>query len=210
MERVFNQIVSLGPNCRAKFQIRQNFNKYSGRRGVFDWQGTPPEALIEYLRRDYVGMFERDDLQIIDGKVSNRRFGTSYLHLFPDVVTEEILEAHYPAARENHDRWCRTTKTVLTSDLSTLFVLCKPVAKPEMDEIARLIEQMAPHRKFLLLPCPDGDDEQDWAGDHALWREHLSRFEIRPPLRMTLALKLRRLLRKILRKRNHFPLAGDF
>lgn len=210
MEYVFSQIVSLGPNCRAKFQIRQNFNKYSGRRGVFDWQGTPPAALIEYLRRDFIGMFERDDLQIVDGTVTNRRFGTSYKHLFPNGVTEEILDAHYPVARENHDRWCKTTKTLLTSNLATLFVLCKPVAKPEMDEIERLVKQMAPHRRYLLLACPDGDDEENWAGDHALWREHLSRFVIRPPLRMTLGLKIRRLFRRTFRTRGRFSRSDDF
>jgi hypothetical protein len=193
MPRVFQQIVGLGPDCRTIHQIRERFGRVSGRRGVFDWQGTPPAAVIEYLRRDFAGMFERDDLQIADGKVSNRRFGTSYKHLFPDGATEEVVNARYPAVRKKHERWCRTTRGLIRNGLSTLFVLGLPVASRDMDEMSVLLENAAPGRDFLLLAPPDGDSRDDWRGNYDLWRRHFSRFSIEPPLGRRINLKFYRL-----------------
>ncbi|UVK36326.1 hypothetical protein LHFGNBLO_003234 [Mesorhizobium sp. AR10] len=181
MARVFKQAVSLGPVCRGKFHIKKVL-AYGGKRGVFDGQVTPPSALIEYLRRDFVGMFERDDLYIENKRVFNRRFGTNHIHEFPEDVTEATLDLLYPEARRKHDVWCANTRKALTCGLSTLFVLSRPVAKPDLAEITDLVQGMAPRRKFLLLPSPEDDSGDDWTGNHALWRDHLSRFMIRPPL----------------------------
>jgi hypothetical protein len=208
MARVFQQIVSLGPDCRTIHQIRERFGRVSGRRGVFDWQGTPPAAVMEYLRRDFVGMFERDDLQVADGKVSNRRFGTSYKHLFPDGVTEAVLDARYPAVRKNHDRWCKTTRALIRNGRSTLFVLGLPVTGRDMDELSMLVEKAAPGRDFLLLAPPEGDRSDDWRGDYDLWREHFSPFSIEPLLGRRISLKFYRLGKRMF-FRNSNPLDAD-
>jgi hypothetical protein len=199
MPSVFKQAASLGPDCRGKFHIKKIL-LHGGKRGVFDGQVTPPAALIEYLRRDFVGMFERDDLYVQDGRVLNRRFGTNHIHEFPEDVTDEMLDSLYPQARRKHDVWCATTKQTLTCKLSTLFVLSRPVTKSEQDIIAELIQRMAPRRTFLLLAAPDGDAGADWTGNHALWREHLSRFLIRPPVWTRIRLWLYRLRERRRRK----------
>lgn len=194
---VFQQIVSLGPNCRAKFHIRKIFGEHISRRGVFDWQVTPVPAVAEYIRRDFNGLFERDDLHVVDGVVFNKRFGTSHMHEFPKDIAENTLDALYAKAREGHDIWCAVSRMALNNDLSTLFVLARPVSAGDMAEISGLIEKARPGRRFLLLAAPEGDHDNHWSGDHEVWKAHLSTFQIRWPLSAIMAEQMQRLRKNV-------------
>ncbi|WP_378950167.1 hypothetical protein [Mesorhizobium sp. ANAO-SY3R2] len=193
----FQQVISLGPNCRARFHIDNLLGKYKAKRGVFDWQGTPSGAVIEYLRRDFQGLFERCDLVIEDRFVRNRRFGTSHRHAFPEGLAESLLDELYPLARARHDLFCKVTRGALRNGLSTLFVLCKPIPPEHMEEIAELIEQVHPGRRFAILPAPEGDHDDHSAGDSDRWAKHLSRFTLRPPLSVVAKCQLRRFRRNL-------------
>lgn len=171
--------------------------KYATKRGVFDWQGTPSGAVIEYLRRDFKGIFERRDLVIEDGFVRNRRFGTSHKHAFPEGLVDRLLDELYPLARAKHDLRCEVTRAVLKSRLSTVFVLCDRIPPEHMEEIAHLIGRIRPGRRFMILPAPEGDHADHWAGDHDVWTKHLSSFTLRPPLSEAAKMQLYRLRRNL-------------
>lgn len=189
----FQQVISLGPNCRAQFHIDNLRGKYKTERGVFDWQGTPSGAVIEYLQRDFRGLFERRDLVVEDGFVRNRRFGTSHRHAFPEGLVESLLDELYPLARAKHDRYCNVTRRVLKNGLPTVIVLCQPIPPEHLEEIAELIKRARPGRRFTILPAPEGDHDDHWTGDHELWAKHLSNFTFRPPLRVVAQYQFRRL-----------------
>ncbi|GAA2816438.1 hypothetical protein EDC40_10971 [Aminobacter aminovorans] len=164
---------------------------------MFDWQVTPVAAIAEYIRRDFAGMFEREDLHVVDGVVFNKRFGTNHMHEFPKDINERSLDALYGKAREGHDGWCAVTRRALKSDLSTLFVLSRPASATEMAEISGLIEQTGGRRQFLLLAAPRGDHDDHWTGDHEIWKTHLTAFRIRTPLSAVMAEQMRRLRKNI-------------
>ena len=197
-KQVFRQVVVLGADCRSKFHVQRVFGSLKGgKRGVFDWQGTPGETLMEYLRRDFTGMFERQDLQVSDeGHVVNRRFGSSHKHAFPKHLSEAELDLLYPAARALHDHWCSVTKEAIGNRLSTLFVTSS--ADFPLKDVEQLIAARYPQKTFHILAAPGNDDNGDPFGDPDVWTQHLSRFEIVPPLSAR-ALFLAHRLRKNLR-----------
>ena len=131
---LFDQIVSLGPTCKARYQVERakqatrfttlrnspaNFPK-----SIFSWQITPIEAVIEGIRCDFLGMFEAEDLFVdTDGVVVNRRFGTRHVHEFPKPPRNFNIEDHYEQARGRHDHLCNLTRNALdVAAKRTLFV----------------------------------------------------------------------------------------
>jgi hypothetical protein len=182
VDRIFQQVLSIGQNCRARHHVRRTFGKHSGRKGVFDWQITPASAFLEYLSRDFRGMFDRADLVARNGEVFNDRFGTNHVHEFPKGIQPDDIDRHYPAARKRHDHWCAFTRRVMTNDLSALFVLAAPVPPDTLEEISSAIARLKRNNRFLVLNGPENDVGSDWTGNQAVWDQHLAPFEIHPPM----------------------------
>jgi hypothetical protein len=65
--------LSIGPNCRAKYHLRRRYAR-DAVNGVFDWQGTPASSCIAYLEADFIGVFEREDLEIRAGSLRKQAF----------------------------------------------------------------------------------------------------------------------------------------
>lgn len=196
-ERIFQQIVSIGPNCRPKYQIQRVFGKHVAKRGVFDWQVTSSFAFAEYLNRDFEGMFERCDLAVEAGTVKNVRFGTLHNHEFPDDgFTENEIDNHYMAARRRHDLICATTKSAIRNKLSTLFVLGAQVPVETILAFRHYVERVAPGKMYLILEAPD-DPEQNWKGTSAIWDRHLVPFRIQPSLATRADYQIYRLSRNL-------------
>jgi len=194
--QVFQQVVSLGPNCRAKYQIQRVFGKHIAKRGVFDWQTTPHPAFSLYLGRDFRGMFERSDLTVVGGVVKNTRYGTSHPHEFPLTIAEGQIDEFYGEARRRHDRLCATTKAALGNGLSTLFVLGAGVPESTIAAIRRHLALAAPNKRYLILETPN-DDEPDWRGTASIWDAHLAAFRVGPPLQARAAYQLYRVGRNL-------------
>lgn len=199
----FQQALSLGPSCRAKANIQRVFGRQTARRCVFDWQTTPPAALLAYFRNDFSGAFERADLAVAAGVVRNRKYGTKHPHEFPRDMTEDRLDALYPAALARHEGWCAALRQGLDNRHSTLFVLSAPLAEDDRRALAGLIASRCPHKRVLILDAPAGDYSRDdgdgfsWMGDRDLWAKHLSRFRIEPPLAARMKYQLHRLRRNL-------------
>jgi len=197
----FQQVLSLGPSCRAKANIQRVFGRQTARRCVFDWQTTPPAALLDYFRNDFSGAFERADLGVAAGVVRNRKYGTKHPHEFPEGMTEDRLDALYPAARARHESWCTALRQALDNRHSTLFVLSAPLPDEDRRALAGLIASRCPHKRVLILDAPAGDyaphHGDGWIGDRDLWARHLSRFRIEPPLPARIGYQLHRLRRNL-------------
>ncbi|MEO5757881.1 MAG: hypothetical protein ABIQ51_13615 [Mesorhizobium sp.] len=192
--------MSLGPNCRPKANIRRVFGRNTSLRHVFDWQVTPPSALIDYFQKDFVGFFEREDLFVHEaGVVGNRRYGTLHYHEFPAGFTEAALVSSYAAARARHDRWCTATRRALDNRRPTLFVLGQPLPESELQTIVKLIAARCSFKDFAVLDGPEGDDDTGdlWEGNPTLWSKHLSPFKIEMPFSALVSYQIYRLRKHI-------------
>ncbi|MDH6229592.1 hypothetical protein M2281_000164 [Mesorhizobium soli] len=195
MRKNFQQAISLGSSCRAKHNMELVFGKHVtriGRRGVFDWQITPDAALLEYIYRDFSGMFERDDLVVENGHVWHGQHRVKHQHEFPGGITGEQLTLLYPEARAKHDEWARRVRNAFSNYLSTLFVLAKPMGEDAFHELSKVIASRCAHKPYLILPAPDNDNDNEWEGDPEVWKQHLGQFTITPPLISQASYQLRR------------------
>ncbi len=91
----FEQVITRGPACETAFQSKRVFGKARCPSGIFDSQITPRNALLEYLSNNFIGMFERRDLELRGTCVINRRLGTQHPHEFKDFP----IDARYQLAR---------------------------------------------------------------------------------------------------------------
>lgn len=189
----FDQVISLGFGCRTKHQIVRNFWSSGSvhchwrewlhlKRGVFDYQGTPPQAVLTYLSNDFCGMFEREDLAMLDGRVVNARYETQHRHQFPVTITEATIDEYYATARATHDRRCATTRRALASDASTLILVSKPVPDDFLAAVGDYVRHLNPSKTFQLLQPPENDPVEPWQGDEALWAKHLAGYRVRVPM----------------------------
>jgi len=205
-QQTFHRVVGLGGNCRAKHNIERKWTEYRRTslrattdcltRTVFDWQATPYPALLEYLRRDFRGMFELEDLGMLDGRVVNERYGTLHRHDFPE---NPDLARHYATARSRHDHLCNKTRSAVTSPLPTLFIRYGALAPDEERTLHDAVAALRQGRPFALALIddddhPPSDPDEPWQGNHDYWEQALSRYSVRTDA------PLSRLLPKIARE----------
>lgn len=173
----FETILSLGPTCRAKYQIIRIFGKQRSPSSVFDWQATPYRAVRFYLDNDFCDTFNREDLVTINGRVKHRKLHTSHLHAFPEGITDAEIDVYYPQARARHDHLCEKTRAVLHCREPVLICLGRHIKVTRWLRLAVAIRRYAPGLRFKLLAGPLGDlpdDDVCWQGRHDLWDRHLS------------------------------------
>ncbi|WP_156342832.1 hypothetical protein [Devosia sp. A16] len=178
MQRV-RAAISLGPNCRGKHHLLRVFGDASPS-GVFDWQVTPPEALQCYLRQDFAGLFEREDLVVKEGVVWNARYRTSHQHEFPRGLTAAELDAHYPAARARHEHLCRRTRSRLRGRGPLLLVFSRPVPGEVVAGVRAAVSRYNPRLTFHLVAEPPEGAVGDWTGSAEVWDALLAPFRIGP------------------------------
>lgn len=210
--RTFHRVVGIGQICRAKYNIERKWlERHTSLRAttdcltrtVFDWQATPYLALLEYLRRDFRGMFEIGDLGMRDGRVVNERFGTLHVHDFPNAPN---LSDHYAAAKSRHDHLCNRTREIMTAPQDTLFVRYGALPAEDEHELHRAIATLRGDRPFALAlidddDLPPTDPLEPWQGNHAYWDRALAQFDVRSdaPVPRILSKMLRDQGRRIVR-----------
>lgn len=193
---VYNRVVVLGRDCRPQHHIQRLpcFRRYGSLRqssrmfprSVFSWQVTPAKALLHYLRNDFKGMYELDDLrQREDGVVVNIRYDTVHQHEFPfDPPTSIRLE--YRRARARHDYLCKITRRAIADNLPTLFVFGEEIPDALRPEIVSNINRLRDGAPFTLVEWqepsgPPTDPDHAWQGNHDFWRDKLTSFRIEDP-----------------------------
>lgn len=202
-KKTFQQIVSLGPSCRAKHHSREIFRRLVAGRGVFDWQTTPPKTILTYFENDFRGMFERRDLVVLrKGLVGNTRYQTEHPHEFPGHVLSDDLDRLYPAARQKHDLYCKWFVEAVQNSLDTAFILATPVDYDIITAVSSHVRRLNPNKRFDIIQPPKDDAcvDDDWSGDAQLWAKHLARIELRVPLRIRMNNWRRRTVRKLARQ----------
>lgn len=178
---LYNQVISLGPNCTAAYQAKRFFGKACCPSGIFDSQITPRTALLEYLSNDFNGMFERDDLELHKTYVINKRVGTQHPHEFKGFP----IDARYKLARDRHDYLCRKVRSAIESDVPTLFVIR---SFDPVDDLYDAIRAKNLDLRFHILAVPT-PVTATWQGDDKEWNAF---FE---PYRMQVQPRLRQLMR---------------
>jgi hypothetical protein len=183
----FQSVISLGPTCRARQQTIRYFGHALARKGIFDWQGTPPSITAMYFNNDFKGMFELEDLILDTGAVRNLRYGTFHQHQFrrsteDSPLTMEEVVAAYPAARARHDGLGNSMRRYLSRARRVLFVMSYRNARPGSEEWVRLaIEKRFPLLSFEILSVNDNEAIQarltagnlkprdEWRGDQEIF-----------------------------------------
>jgi hypothetical protein len=176
----YDFVLSLGATCRGKYQINRVARNLSVRT-VFDWQITSTFGLLQYLERDFTGIFEVTDLELLNGAVFNKALLTLHPHDFPAGMTSTAdLLGSYVRARARHSYFAERTRDILTSSHKCLLVLGDP---PDdgytVGDIETALQRYSPTLHFRLLPAPIESGpatppEEGWQGTDATWDRHLA------------------------------------
>jgi hypothetical protein len=168
---------SIGPNCRAKYHLRRRYARFAVN-GVFDWQVTPPRSCIAYLEADFVGVFERQDLEIRDGSLRNRKWGTSYFHELSE-LTEAALDRRYPTGRSRHDHLCQNFRSTIRSGKRVLLAFSQGIDEPTRQELVAALRAYAGDTELHFVFEPqDGGPWPSWRGDEKLWNALLAPYRL--------------------------------
>jgi hypothetical protein len=176
--------ISLGYACEVKYQLsrtlyRRNFpdgaefdlrrmlmtddyGQRSFERHIFDWQITPFAAVLDYLDRDFHGVFEREDLVIENGEVAHRRLGTRHPHDFkPHLAMDEAaLDRGYAAARAKFDHLAAKFRAHLQRPGPFLYVVREIRILDEAVRLGELLRRRNRDHAFkLLFVGYEGEDQ---------------------------------------------------
>jgi hypothetical protein len=177
--------ISIGYSCEVKYQLSRTLymrrfpdgdetdlrnmlltserSQRSFRRHIFDWQITPFAAVLTYLEADFQGVFEREDLHVVDGEVAHRTLSTRHPHEFhaiDGVLDDAAIDAGYPAARAKFEHLASRFRAHLLQPGPFLYV-CKEIRVHE--EAVRLMDLLRArnpdHALKLLFVGYDGEDQ---------------------------------------------------
>lgn len=178
--------ISLGYSCEVKYQLSRalytrkfpdgeefdlrrmlmtdEYGQRSFERHIFDWQITPFAAVLEYLERDFQGVFERDDLFLNPhGEVEHRRLRTVHPHDFKPMggLTEALIDAGYAKARGKFDHLARKFLTHLTRPGPFLYVFREVRIYSEAERLIELLKRKNPGHdcKILFVGYPGETDQ---------------------------------------------------
>lgn len=167
------KFLSLGYDCRAGFQICRYFGKQRCLPSIFDRQITPPQALYEYLQRDFRGMFEAGDVKRAGGYLYNMRYGTRYSH-----EVEDAFNASYEAGFTAHERLCDATREALSGDTPLTFVIHAMASFELPNELDGVLARWFPRLNFKTVVLRDEGQQThgqaEWRGNNAVWDEQLA------------------------------------
>jgi len=184
--------VSLGDSCATKFQICRKLHDimFPGRseasfrlriitpefgerffgKALFDWSGTPVDSVSLSLEVDMKGLFEREDLEFVDGTLMNVRFGSNLIHYFESadlrgLVDEVALERTFPQVKRGYERMCDSFRSHLTQPGPFLYIhRCGEF--PEPAQVERLIKALSARSEdhaFHLLFVGEQQYDQDYS-----------------------------------------------
>lgn len=124
--------------------------------GIFDLQITQPHAVLEYLERDFEGIFEKGDLSLSgnDFDVKNDRFEVMHPNLFKrkgPVLTAEEFDRGYKAARAKLDSLANAFRKGLKEREPRLYVLSEAPTVETLVSLHRTLAERASHPFKLLV-----------------------------------------------------------
>jgi hypothetical protein len=214
----FYEPISLGYSCEVKYQLSRalftrkfptggeedlrrmlmtpEYGQRTFERHIFDWQITPFAAALEYLERDFEGVFERGDLYVDDGEVAHRRLATRHPHDFhphDGVLDEDAIDRGYAAARSKFNHLAGKFRANLGRPGPYLYVFNEIRIFDDVVRLCALLRRRNPDHAFkVLFVDREGQDQmldafagevfkgwtpatpakpagRDWEGDDAAW-----------------------------------------
>jgi hypothetical protein len=177
--------ISLGYSCEVKYQLSRalflrkhpeaddfdlrrmllthEYGQQSFERHVFDWQITPFPAVLEYLERDFQGVFERKDLVINGGEVIHRHLQTRHPHDFKPVggkLNEAAIDAAYTNARSKFEHLASKFRALLKRPGRYLYVGRQIRSHNDAVRLIELLGAHHPEHQFKLLFVGEPGDDQ--------------------------------------------------
>jgi hypothetical protein len=183
----FTEVFSLGSYCATKFQLSRHaylqrnpqaslqevraalFSSAGiGETHIFDWQVTPFSAVIDYIERDFRGVFDRSDLEIDPqfGVARNRLLGVLHSHAFHasgEKLTDADIDAQYDEARSKIDYLAQKFRWLLERTGPILYVASVIPSADEVRRFIRAMEVSAPGQRYhvAFVGRPSMDPEHD-------------------------------------------------
>lgn len=193
----FDRIVSLGSWCQAAYQIRRVTGQSLPL--FFDWIGSPFPALIRLLEDGPGGMFELENLEVVNGEVVDRATGFSFDHVFgrqPEGnLTMEDLRRNYAAGRASVLMLLRMFDEIVGDGSErVLLVRHEGLWAEHATQLWNALRQRYPEGDFELLVIGGADytmqpenphiharsvrqpEPMVWTGDDAAWDQVLRPF----------------------------------
>jgi hypothetical protein len=206
MDEAFEPI-SLGYSCEVKYQLSRalfarkypdgveedlrrmlltpEYGQRNFERHIFDWQITPFPAVLDYLERDFQGVFEREDLCVEGDEVVHRRLKTRHPHEFharDGVLDESCIDAGYPVARSKFDHFAAKFRAHLARPGPFLYVVRDIRIYDEAVRLVNLLRGASPDHAFkMLFVGYDGDDQMLDALAGEVFKAHAPLQTSKPP-----------------------------
>ncbi|MGQ3675651.1 hypothetical protein ACT6QH_09180 [Xanthobacter sp. TB0139] len=203
----FERVISLGHFCVTRHQISRHLKAEkitTPGTQLFDWQTTPPAAMLEYFARDFQGLFHFEDLEIApEGCARHRELLTLHPHEFGEPIyelTPERLAAVYPEARQRHDYLAEKFRAQIRSrNTPTLYVIAHFLDEEQSEQLVAALGRHRGHRFHIAMIASDGipppprseisafsiDPNMPggwrWEGHDDEWTRVLSQFQIISP-----------------------------
>ena len=201
--------VSLGYACEVKYQLSRalyarkfpdgaefdlrrmlmtdDYGQRSFERHIFDWQITPFTAVLEYLERDFEGVFEREDLFLnANGEVEHRRLHTVHPHDFkPHLAMDEAaLDRGYADARAKFEHLAGKFRGHLERPGPFLYVVREIRILDEALRLSELLRHRNRGHAFkLLFVGSEGEDQHLGALEGEAFKGWTPRESGKPPER---------------------------
>ncbi len=169
-------LVSLGVDCRARYQIslfrarkadpnlsRKDFEAklFSSARSpsepgtyFFDWLITPAAACVGTINSDFKNVFDQSDLNIMpSGSVQNTKNGIIFQHNFTRTagkVLPETIKSEYEIYQSKVNYIVNKTLNLMDSNEYVIYVRVGG-ALNDAEKIAEAIESRHPRHRFKVL-----------------------------------------------------------
>jgi hypothetical protein len=179
---MFDNYVSLGHNCEGAFQVRRLLGRDVAY--YFNWLVTPLDALVEILRADFAGAYDRANLRVTAdvGMVLDAGYGMKYHSAFRKELGRALegprFEALHAESAAKYAMLAERFRELARSTNRVLYVV-KTAHEAARDGAAQMRDILAaryPDHDFQIAVLQTSDrQEPDW-GEDRIHNRYLARF----------------------------------
>ncbi|MDP1419257.1 DUF1796 family putative cysteine peptidase [Peribacillus simplex] len=151
----YDAIYSLGHNCLAGIQLRNNNLRPFA--GVLDWVGSPSlPDVTRLLQNQFAGFLEKPNLEFRgyatdkDLLVSDNAYKIYFNHDFKTNVNTPTNLAAYPEVKQKYDRRVARFKDKMANGRSLLFIRTQGTLE-EIAELEKVLSRVVKHDFRILV-----------------------------------------------------------
>jgi hypothetical protein len=179
---MFDNYVSLGRNCEIAFQFRRILGYDVAY--YFNWLLTPFDALIEVIRADFTGTYQKANIEVTanPGMILDRQYGIKYHSAFKKELGRNLSGPRFDELYEESARkysFLAQRFRELASSPNRVLYFVKTEEDGAKDKSITLRETLAsryPNHDFSLLVLQtESNAEDDWR-EPRIFNRYLERF----------------------------------